>query len=205
MKMSFIALCFMALTACGQVSAQDALEARSEVVDVRTTEIQPTDTVTPEPVLAYGADVNRGECASGFVRKAPGICNKLTFTNILTANLVSAQVCSLVDLTALVPPNTKTISVSYVITLRTANSVGNHSARLRFYNTNSGICTAGSYSRLVQESAREWVATTVSDMADIADVVDFIPITDRKFDVDYGANAGLGAHNFSINLIGYTD
>lgn len=71
--------------------------------------------------LQYGADVNRGECASGYIRRGPGWC-MASATPVLVLN-ASTTGCRNFDVTGL-PANAKAVIFNYTIQVASSNAVG---------------------------------------------------------------------------------
>lgn len=199
MKM-LTALCLLALTACGSVDAQ-SLEERAASPEIRTAEIRESDTVSVQPVLEYGADVNRGPCATGFTRIAPGVCQQITPT---AYGPLSAG-CNTIDLSSDLPVNAKSVKFGMIVKVLSTNAVGLKTVVLQIYSGSDTTCT-NLRSQLTIE-AYEFSALASTTIHTSSSVYEFETTTGRNLNIRILENP-VGTFDgtaSSFTLMQYTD
>lgn len=188
MKM-ILSLCLLALTACGSVDAQP-------VQEVRTAEVNQSDTVEILPVLGYGADVNRGPCATGYTRTAPGLCTKDSPTTYPTSSACNSRNANSFDS---IPLTAKTVILGFQIEVRSQNGIALRSTDLSTYLSSDTTC-AGSVVTFNRLSVYEFVATAATRIGFISGTLGHVPIVNAIINTK-----STGTDTVNIIIQGYTD
>lgn len=197
MKM-LTALCLLALTACGSVDAQ-SLEDRAAPPEIRTAEVRESDTVSVQPVLEYGADVNRGPCKSGYDRIAPGVCqiqSPIGYGPLITG-------CNSTDISLDIPANAKSVKFGVIVDILTTNATGLKSIFVQFFDGSDTTCTT--IRNQFNFKAREFVALASTDLHTTSFLYEFEVMTGKNINIKILESPAGAFGALQVSILGYTD
>jgi len=153
--------------------------------------------------LQYNADVNRGACASNYVRSAPGICLRAPGTAGISIGLFSVG-CNTKSISASVPANAKTALLSATGIVNGQGATTLRGFVITVYGDTDTTCASTSTYSMAFE-VREFVAFS-GEILEVSYNMGNYPIpsspTVNVRIVELNAGDYSSA---SISLIGYTD
>lgn len=94
----------------------------------------------PSSALEYGADVNRGPCATNYNRVAPGLCVRNPPLQLIS----TGSGCETYSLSSEIPANAKTIGVSIFASMDNDGTPNTFlDGTISIYNGDNTTCSAG--------------------------------------------------------------
>jgi hypothetical protein len=156
--------------------------------------------------LEYGADLNRGACATGFTRTAPGYCKKSSSSNLSITPSGSIGTCVNYSYATFgVPVGGKTLDLMAVTDVLSTGGVGGKNTTLIFYFPSDTTCAA-TFETFVVNSIYEQAATGAGSL--LSEITVPVKLTINP-SVTYLLNLRLsnaaGASWPTLYIIGYSD